>query len=50
LDGDGTGWLDSHAATAVMSLPDSRFATCAMQSGACATRWPVTQPPNCATR
>ena len=41
LAGTGTGRLDSQAATALTSSGDSRLATSAMQSGACARRWPL---------
>ena len=44
--GVGTGCADSHAATALTSSGNNAFATSAMQSGACARRWPARHAPN----
>ena len=46
----GTGCEASHADTAPMSSMLRRCATCAMQSGGSARRWPLRQAPSWALR
>jgi hypothetical protein len=42
----GKGWRAKYCATAIKSSEFKRFTTCAMQSGACARRWPDCHAPS----